>query len=172
MSRPILEYITPSLLERFWSKVDNGCPDDCWEWTACRTDKGYGQIGVSAQRTRLANRVSWVIAHGKEIPEGLQVLHSCDNPPCCNPNHLSVGTHAENMKQMNDRKRCPRPQREDHHKVTVNDEAAVAGLIRWLHGEINLFDLSVELGTSRTSVGYWARGTFRPNLIEKAVWLA
>ncbi|MFB9187253.1 HNH endonuclease signature motif containing protein [Dactylosporangium sucinum] len=48
----------------------------------------------------LAHRVAWEVANGQPIPDGLQVLHSCDNPPCCNPAHLSIGTQAENMQQM------------------------------------------------------------------------
>ena len=85
-----------SLEERFWAKVDVRGADDCWEWTACKSN-GYGRIGRGGKGGKMeqAHRVSWEF-HNGEIPDGLQVLHTCDNPPCCNPGHLFLGTPAVN----------------------------------------------------------------------------
>lgn len=67
----------------------------CIEWTAYRNKKGYGVIRVNYQ-TKLAHRVSYE-AHIGPIPEGMQVLHRCDNPPCINPEHFFLGNNDDNV---------------------------------------------------------------------------
>jgi hypothetical protein len=92
---------------RFWPKVAIGAEDECWEWQAYRNPKGYGIIRPSRSTTFLvASRVSWELTHGP-IPEGLCVCHSCDNPPCCNPAHLFLGTKADNAHDMYAKGRRP-----------------------------------------------------------------
>ena len=90
------EVAAASLAARFWPKVDKRGPDECWPWRACRHPRGYGKIGADA-KTLVASRVAWEIAHQTQIPPGLFVLHSCDNPPCVNPAHLSLGTARDNL---------------------------------------------------------------------------
>ncbi len=64
----------------------------CWEWTGRRIPKGYGQIG-----RRYTHRLSYTMAFG-DIPDGLWVLHRCDNPPCLRPDHLFLGTNTDNQR--------------------------------------------------------------------------
>jgi len=79
--------------ETFWaslSKRENGC----WEWVGRKYPKGYGKIARNGKDVR-AHRYAYSLAKGP-IPDGMMILHSCDNPPCCNPDHLRAGTAKEN----------------------------------------------------------------------------
>src|SRR5687768_15632332 len=81
---------------RFWPKIDMTRRSGCWVWTRSTRFYGYGQIRLPSGKNAGAHRVMWRIIVGP-IPEGLDVLHTCDNPPCCNPSHLFLGTHADNV---------------------------------------------------------------------------
>lgn len=89
----------------FDSHVERGEPDDCWPWHGATNTAGYGAIYENHRMVR-AHRRAWENANG-QIPQGLFVLHRCDNPPCCNPAHLFLGTQADNMRDMFAKGRCP-----------------------------------------------------------------
>jgi hypothetical protein len=97
--------VTKTPEQRFWSKVDK--QEDCWIWIGGSGNYGYGQLHVG-DRGISAHRFSWEIHNGK-IPDGLEVCHSCDVPACVNPEHLWLGTHAENMRDMEDKGRTSIP---------------------------------------------------------------
>jgi len=81
---------------RFWSKVDKS--GDCWIRTAGKSDRGYGCFQIGKKNCR-AHRVVWEMENDP-IPDGLHVLHQCDNPSCVKLDHLFLGTHADNMADM------------------------------------------------------------------------
>jgi hypothetical protein len=126
--------------EQFWSKVRKGA--GCWEWQGPRDAGGYGTLWVAKVGSRRAHRLSWMLTHG-DIPHGLQVRHECDNPPCVNPAHLRLGTHADNMDDM---RRRGRGRSGKHNRASG---AAVAESVNRL-GSISA--AAVELGISRQAI--------------------
>jgi hypothetical protein len=92
--------------ERFWDKVTKSDSEHCWPWTSVKDSAGYGLVNVKKKRLS-ASRIAWKLANGP-IPEGLFVLHRCDNPPCCNPAHLFLGTKSDNTQDCLRKGRHPR----------------------------------------------------------------
>lgn len=111
-----------ALTQRFWQHVVKS--DGCWEWTGHRVGQvgrnNYGEMALPGQRHNgiRAHRFSWELHYGP-IPDGLWVLHRCDNPPCVRPDHLFLGTRADNLADMVAKGRA-----------TVGERSALAKLTR------------------------------------------
>jgi hypothetical protein len=100
---PKLSELSSETLAKFWSHVQIGRPQDCWPWLRGRDGKGYGAFAYRG-RVLIASRLAWAIEHGS-VPQDMQVLHTCDNPPCCNPRHHYLGSHESNVADRVARKR-------------------------------------------------------------------
>lgn len=109
-------------MQAFWDRVDVRGPDECWPWTGALQTAGYGALSVDGKQVT-AHRFAWFLTNG-EIPPGKLIRHSCDNPPCCNPWHLSPGTRAQNSQDMVKRGRSATGLR--HNSVTM-PEAMLRG---------------------------------------------
>lgn len=109
---------------KFWGHVDKEISDifyngtRCWEWMASRQYKGYGEVKWGMRKEK-SHRVAWMLTYG-EIPDNLWVLHHCDNPPCCNPLHLFLGTHQDNVddREKKGRNVPPIGEKNGNHKLT------------------------------------------------------
>ena len=118
------------LMTRFMRRVSKPDGEDgCWLWMGSRhkrRNKNYGICWVKALNEQQAHRVSYRLFKGP-ILDGLQVLHTCDNPPCVNPNHLYAGTPQDNVDDRTNRGRTKPPTREGHGmaKLTEQDVAAI-----------------------------------------------
>jgi hypothetical protein len=155
-------------MERFWSKVAIGPSNTCWPWIAkAQTPNGYGvfwfDMGDGA-RLHTAHRVALFLS-GVKLTPGMDVMHSCDNRKCCNPDHLSEGTRTENMRDCAAKgrtRRTPTITCEAHHKAKLTDaQVAFIKTAVALGGPYGL--LARRFGVSNEIVGCIARGrTWKP----------
>lgn len=92
--------------QRFWDKVDRRGRDECWPWrSTARSGFGYGAFRAKYPApTMNAHRIAYMLTFGL-VPPGHFVLHTCDNPACCNPSHLTAGTPKDNMRDLVERGR-------------------------------------------------------------------
>jgi hypothetical protein len=124
----------------------------CWIWTGARSEQAYGYLTIDGKEVK-AHRYSYEL-HKGPIPDGLDVLHSCDNPPCVNPDHLFLGTGLENLADASAKGRMARGERHYLAKLT---EAQVRQVRELYAAGVTQKDLAVRFGTSRGNVGYIVR---------------
>lgn len=147
-------------IDIFWSRVnkDGSIPahmphlGECWEWTGSLRKTGYGRFGGDRNdQENLVHRLSWVFTYG-EIPNGLWVLHKCDNRKCVNPAHLFLGTNQDNTRDRTLKGRSARQFGESHgnHKLTDKQIAEIRE--RYAAGGVLQRELAVEYGVSRNGV--------------------
>lgn len=142
--------------ERFWEKVNTSGPNGCWVWTASTFRHGYGKFWLDG-KLRYAHRVSWKWTNGP-IPEGLWVLHKCDNPPCVRPDHLFLGTDLDNKKDKVKKGRQARGSTHGCSRLTEQDVRRIRALVGlgFLQREIaEMFEVSRSHVSSVVNRKFW-----------------
>lgn len=137
------------IAERFWEKVTIKGPDDCWEWQGCINPKtGYGNFGLKINghnTNRGAHRIAFALSGGDCSKF---VCHKCDNPPCCNPNHLWSGTVIENARDSR------RKGRHSRTRLTLKQ----VKLIRMLRPYVTLENLAKEFNVTLSTIHHAEKG--------------
>ena len=138
-------------IDRFWAAVRRGANDECWEWLGAKRG-GYGCFRVDGAVVQ-AHRFSHEI-HVGPIPAGMVVRHRCDNPPCCNPAHIVLGTQRDNVHDMFERRRAVilRGEKNGSSKLTADQVRAIWSSTRKYN------DLASDFGVTVRVIGLIKRG--------------
>lgn len=141
--------------------------NDCWIWTKGKFDGGYGAFCIyknNKKRRISAHRFSWLMYNGL-IPDGLLVLHKCDNPPCVNPDHLFIGTTKDNMKDAKNKNRLKGPtlaagEKNGHAKLTNKKVLEIRS--KYKNNNITQKKLALQYSVGKTAI--W-------NIVNKKRWV-
>lgn len=164
-------------IARFWSKVNKNGPipthrpelGPCWVWTASLHDRGYGQLG-DKNGHYFSHRISWTIENGP-IPDGLQILHHCDNRTCVRndgiSSHLFIGTQADNIQDMCKKGRhyswfkTNKTRGEQHGHAKLTEQEVITIRERYSIGGISQKQLAAEFNVSQTLIG---------RIVRRVIW--
>lgn len=145
--------------ERFWRSVEPSSESGCWVWRGRRNKGGYGRIWVRGRSTPASPFGGTAFAHRwayeryvAPIPDGLDVCHDCDNPPCCNPDHLFLGTAADNMRDsaVKGRHRDARGEANCRARLTSEQVKEIRERLSGRFGE--RAELAREFGVAKSTV--------------------
>lgn len=147
--------------ERFISKIEIDPKTDCWEWQGRKNKDGYGTFHI-LRDSKLVHRVAYEHFCG-QIPEGLLVCHTCNNPCCVNPKHLKLGTDQNNMDDMVLAGRQNKQKGEDHHNAKLSKEQIVEIRELYSTGFVTQQDLADHFDVSQVHIS---------NIVLKKRWAA
>lgn len=132
-------------------------PAGCWEWAGVRSDRGYGKLGSPGGKQIRAHRWVWELLFGP-IPDGMNVLHRCDNPPCCRPDHLFLGSHLDNAQDRDRKGRDRHITGENHPRARLSQLQAIEIRGKYSLGTYRQSDLALEYGVTQTTISHIVRG--------------
>jgi hypothetical protein len=144
---------------RFWKLVVAGHPSQCWNWRGNKSPKGYGVFTPNPKRktatepkgiNMFAHRFCWEYFSKTKVPSSLECCHRCDNRACCNPFHLFIGTHLENMQDMAAKKRCNSAKGENQGASKLTQDQVET--IRQSHPFVTAKQLAIKYGVTRTAI--------------------
>lgn len=145
--------LRPKQIQRFWSRVDKSAGDDsCWLWIYYRDRNGYGMANFN-RVNYISHRLAWQLTYG-DIPDGLLVCHRCDNPPCCNPKHLFLGTQKDNMQDMSKKGRNADKRGEKSPVAKLTQKQVDEIRERFATGGVTKAQLSREYSVGQTTIHY------------------
>jgi hypothetical protein len=149
---------------RFWSKVETGEIDECWECVGMRLGKDgrYGRFEVK-RKIMLAHRFSYQLFHNRLIKDKMNICHKCDNTSCVNPHHLFEGTQQDNMNDMTNkgRRRFNPSKGEKNGNVKLTEVQVKEIRAKYAKGGTSYRSLAKEYGLDNTTIG---------DIINRKLW--
>jgi len=134
--------------ELFWGKVSENAETECWSWTGCINNKGYGRFKRKGKML-LAHRISYEKTFGP-IPNSQQVCHTCDNPKCVNPVHLFLGTQLDNVRDMHRKRRGCYGERHPGAKITAEEVLQIREM--YVPGVVGCYAIGKRFGVGAMAV--------------------
>ncbi len=138
----------------FWKRVAPS--PGCWIWSGSRIHHGYGRVKRD-RRLELAHRVAWELVNGP-VPEGSCVLHRCDNPPCCRPDHLFIGDQFANMDDRRVKGRGAHRRGSAHQNSKLTEADVLAARASVAAGTATIAELARQHAVTWTAVGLAVKG--------------
>lgn len=117
---------------RFWAKVEKRGPDECWPWIGRKDKSGYGRFDRKGPNV-YAHRIAYRLTYGP-VPDGMDVLHTCDHRDCCNPLHYFLGTHQDNMNDCKAKRRTTWGERSAKAVLTEAEAREILRVYRRVRG--------------------------------------
>lgn len=138
-------------MKRFWDKVKK--TESCWIWTGAKNAQGYGSAWDIKSKTSIrAHRLSWTMFHGRSIPKGKLVCHTCDTPSCVKPDHLFLGTQLENMKDMYLKKRNYHVKGSSVNTAKLTKDHVIDIRNKYNTGKYTIVSLGKAYGVAHTNI--------------------
>lgn len=144
-------------LKDFYAKIAAGKPDECWEWQGTIETGGYGVFSWESKSVK-AHRFVWETTNG-DIPAGMFICHKCDNRPCCNPDHLFLGTHEDNMADMTRKGREAKGEMNGSAILTEKEVMAIRK--EYAHGNVSCQELGDKYGVAGATISH---------IIRRVIW--
>jgi len=139
-----------NILKDVWKRINKRDENDCWEWVGGKDKDGYGRMMIDRHNYR-THRLTYIETYGS-IPEGLIICHRCNNPSCCNPNHLYAGTIRENSQQCT--KEGRRVSGEKHYKTILSDKDILKIRSLYSTGTFSQRELGRMFGVTQAAIWY------------------